>query len=94
MINYLMSRIQDSQEDLDKIQEIRNKYIAHLDKDFQKYNLSVPLEMGEKLFRLAYEIFNKLNQELRGKTLGIEHIESNTLTTLLPIKIFYELKKN
>lgn len=92
MIADLKSRINNNKEELEKIQKTRDKFIAHLDKDFHDYELNIPIEMAEKLFGLAHEIFDKINQEIRGKTLGIEFISSNTLSTLMPIKKYYQIR--
>ncbi len=94
MVRDLKSRIIENQEDLDKIKLARDKVIAHLDKKFQKHNFRIELEMVEKLLLLAHEIFNTLNQELKGTILYIEHIASDTLSTLLPITKFYQLRSH
>jgi len=92
MIAELKSSINEHKENIHKIQTIRNKFIAHLDKNFQDYNLNIPTEMADELFTLAYKVFNKVNQEIRGRTLGIDFIQQSTHSTLIPIKQYYKIR--
>lgn len=87
----LKKKILENREEIDKIKLARDKVIAHIDKDFQKHNIRIELEMVEKLFLLAHEIFNTLYQELKGTSLDIEHVDSDTISILLPIKKYYDI---
>ena len=91
MVCALKMRIEEKQEELKIIKLARNKLIAHLDRYFQDYNFRIELEMAEKLLNFASEIFNILNQELRGETLYI--MVSDNFSTLIPITKFYQLQR-
>ena len=94
MVYGLKLRITENQNDLNEIKIVRDKIIAHLDKDFQTHSFSIKLEMVEKLMLLALEIFNTLYQKFNGITLNIELIATDTLSTLVPITKFYQLKRH
>jgi len=93
MVRDLKMRITKNQKDLKKIKLARDKVIAHLDKDFLNHNFNIKLEMAEKLLRLALEIFNALNLKLKGSSLYIDHIDSDSFSTLVPILKYYELRR-
>ncbi len=88
----LKLKILESQEELDKVRLARDKVIAHLDKDFQKLDFTIELEMTEGLFLLAHEIFNMLNKQIKGRDFRIEHTQSDTLSTIIPIKKYYQIQ--
>ena len=94
LIKKLQEKINSHRDELNKIKTVRDKIIAHLDKNFNDYDLKIPLEMAENLFNLAYEIFNKVNEEIRGRHLGLDNNQSNILSTLLPIQKYYAIKKH
>lgn len=93
MVFDLKQKIQSNNGSLEEIKLARDKVIAHLDKNFMQHNFSIKLETVERMLYLAHEIYNTLNLSLCGGTLGIQHIDSNILSTLLPITKYYELQK-
>jgi hypothetical protein len=84
------TKIEKNQELITQLKLVRDKVIAHLDKDFQKHNIKIPLESLDKLLRLALEIFNELNSEINGSAM---HIESDAISSIEPITKFNELKR-
>ena len=93
MVIDLKMRITNNHKDLKKIKTARDKAIAHLDKEFLKHNFNIDLGIIEKLLSLALEIFNTLNQELKGSSIYIDHIARDVLSTLDPITKFYQLRE-
>jgi hypothetical protein len=93
MVSDLKMRITKNQKDLEKIKLARDKAIAHLDKEFLKYNFNINLEIIEKLLRLALEVFNTLNREFKGSTIYIDHIARDVISTLDPITKFHQIRR-
>jgi hypothetical protein len=93
IIGNQQNKIKENLEVITQVKLARDKVIAHLDKDFQKHNIKIPLELVEQLLQLSLEIFNELNLEINGASMYLDHIESSAISSLEPITKFYNLKK-
>lgn len=93
IIGNQQNKIEKNHEVITQVKLARDKVIAHLDKDFQKHNMKIPLELVERLLQLSLEIFNELNLKINGASMYLDHIESSAISSLEPINKFYNLKK-
>lgn len=82
--------IEQNKEIIEQVKLARDKVIAHLDKDFQKYNIKIPLESVAKLLNLAFNIFNVLNLEINGSSM---HVESKAISSIKPIEKFNKIQR-
>jgi hypothetical protein len=82
--------IEQNKEVIEQVKLARDKVIAHLDKDFQKHNIKMPLESVEKLLNLALNIFNVLNLEINGSSM---YIESEAISSIKPIEKFNKIQR-
>jgi hypothetical protein len=92
LISSLKNSMTLEEANLEKIKLARDKVIAHLDKNFQKFNIVIELEAAEHLLNLAVQILNSLSLKLFGYQTAFEIIKSDAISTLTPIIKYYKLE--
>lgn len=91
IVNDLLFILEKHSAKVTRIKNMRDKRIAHFDRDFKKYEIDASLDELFELLTVAKKIFNQITENLYGIHNDFEMLEPQVHNVLNPLNLYYAI---
>lgn len=91
LVNDLLFILEEHSAQVKRVIDMRDKRIAHFDRDFKKYEIDASLDELFDLLVVAKKIFNEITENLFGIHNDFEMLEPQVHNILRPLNLYYAI---